>query len=141
MATTANGLPYPVGTDRVADGDDAIRALAEALDPAWVVLGLNATFSARPGSLVPAYRVIAGVVYLRGQIQKTTNLATGDAPLTFPIPARPTALVGLAFAASKGTAGSPNGRLEIATTGVGTINIDGANVGVWFSLDGVSYSR
>jgi len=32
MATTANGLPYPVGTDKVVDGDDAIRALAEAID-------------------------------------------------------------------------------------------------------------
>lgn len=30
--TTAKGYPYPVGTDRVMDGDDAIKALAEALD-------------------------------------------------------------------------------------------------------------
>lgn len=31
MATTPTGLPYPVGTDRVVDGDNAIRALAEAV--------------------------------------------------------------------------------------------------------------
>lgn len=31
-ANTAKGWPYPVGTDRVADGDDAIKALAEKLD-------------------------------------------------------------------------------------------------------------
>lgn len=31
MATTADGLPYPVGTDRLVDGDDAIKALADAL--------------------------------------------------------------------------------------------------------------
>jgi hypothetical protein len=31
-ATVAKGYPYPVGTDRVMDGDDAIRALAESLD-------------------------------------------------------------------------------------------------------------
>jgi hypothetical protein len=30
MATTAGGLPYPVGTDKVVDGDDAIKALALA---------------------------------------------------------------------------------------------------------------
>ena len=30
--TTRTGLPYPVGTDRVMDGDDAIKALAERLD-------------------------------------------------------------------------------------------------------------
>jgi len=33
MGITANGLPYPVPTDPIADGADAIRALAEALDP------------------------------------------------------------------------------------------------------------
>ena len=31
-ATTPNGLPYPVGTDLVRDGDDAIRDLALAVD-------------------------------------------------------------------------------------------------------------
>jgi len=31
-ATTGQGLPYPVGTDRVADGDNAIQALAQWLD-------------------------------------------------------------------------------------------------------------
>ncbi len=29
---TAKGYPYPVGTDRVMDGDDAIKALATAVD-------------------------------------------------------------------------------------------------------------
>ena len=32
MANTAGGLPYPVGTDFVVDGDNAMRALAEASD-------------------------------------------------------------------------------------------------------------
>ena len=31
MPTTPNGLPYPAGTDRVMDGDDAIKGLATAL--------------------------------------------------------------------------------------------------------------
>lgn len=35
MATTPGGLPYPVGTDKVVDGDDAIKALALAVDPAF----------------------------------------------------------------------------------------------------------
>jgi hypothetical protein len=34
MASTTNGLPYPVGTDKVVDGDNQIRALAEAVDTA-----------------------------------------------------------------------------------------------------------
>jgi hypothetical protein len=57
-ANTANGLPYPVGTDRVMDGDDAIKALAQAVDSAvfvaplmfathagGVALGANATIT------------------------------------------------------------------------------------------------
>lgn len=31
-ANTANGLPYPLGTDPIAQGDDSIMALATALD-------------------------------------------------------------------------------------------------------------
>jgi hypothetical protein len=31
MATNSKGYPYPVGTDRVMDGDDAIKALADAV--------------------------------------------------------------------------------------------------------------
>lgn len=32
--TTPGGLPYPTGNDKVRDGDDAIKALAEAADRA-----------------------------------------------------------------------------------------------------------
>lgn len=32
MGTTTAGYPYPEGTDKVIDGDNAIQALAEALD-------------------------------------------------------------------------------------------------------------
>lgn len=31
-ATTPKGFPYPEGTDRLMDGDNAIQALAEAVD-------------------------------------------------------------------------------------------------------------
>lgn len=31
-SATTNGYPFPVGTDRVMDGDNAIQALAEAAD-------------------------------------------------------------------------------------------------------------
>lgn len=32
MAATSRGYPYPLGTDRVMDGDDAIHALAQAVE-------------------------------------------------------------------------------------------------------------
>jgi hypothetical protein len=31
-ANTPNGYPYPLGTDRVMDGDDSIHSLADAVD-------------------------------------------------------------------------------------------------------------
>lgn len=31
-ANTSNGYPYPLGTDRVMDGDDSIKSLAEAVN-------------------------------------------------------------------------------------------------------------
>lgn len=44
MGTTASGYPFPVGTDRVMDGDDAIKALADKIEAnlrqgTWVVAG------------------------------------------------------------------------------------------------------
>jgi hypothetical protein len=43
MATTPQGLPYPLGTDRVVDGDNAIRALAEAVSSYMPVLNARQT--------------------------------------------------------------------------------------------------
>jgi hypothetical protein len=42
VASTSKGFPYPLGTDRVADGDNAIQALAEKVDTA---AGLHAAGS------------------------------------------------------------------------------------------------
>lgn len=39
MGSTTRGLPYPEGTDKVVDGDNAIRALAEAVDTKLVYNG------------------------------------------------------------------------------------------------------
>lgn len=41
MATTSDGLPYPLGTDLVRDGDNAIQALAVAIAQLarWVKAG------------------------------------------------------------------------------------------------------
>jgi hypothetical protein len=62
MATTANGLPYPVGTDKVVNGDDAIKALADALQ-------------ARGG----------GFSWVAAKVSVTTS-STGIAIVSFPVP-------------------------------------------------------
>lgn len=60
-STTTDGLPYPVGTDRVMDGDNAMQALAEALT------GRSA-------------RVATGVASITGAANVVRNLA-----ITFPV--------------------------------------------------------
>lgn len=50
MANTPKGFPYPVGTDRVMDGDDAIRALATAVDTAVGVIAAGVVSVTTPAS-------------------------------------------------------------------------------------------
>lgn len=52
MATTPNGLPYPVGTDRVMDGDDAIKALATAIRVFSTTVTVNLSTSPTAAILV-----------------------------------------------------------------------------------------
>lgn len=54
MATTPKGYPYPLGTDRVMDGDDAIHSLATAVETlAGVACAGNATLPAPSAINVP----------------------------------------------------------------------------------------
>ena len=62
-AQTPNGYPYPLGTDAVSQGDDAIKALADTLD-------------ARMGNLAMAAGMLTG--------QVTSNVSVVVA-LTFPV--------------------------------------------------------
>lgn len=88
MATTAGGLPYPVGTDRVVDGDNAIRALAEALDPrvtdtGWIaVTAFQNGFSGVGGSVYYRYR--NGMVALSGQLYRSTAPTSLTAAFVIP---------------------------------------------------------
>jgi hypothetical protein len=61
-STTANGLPYPVGTDRVMDGDNAIQALAEAIDAAALFAGNTGVLTAAAAGFTPA----SGITGLTG---------------------------------------------------------------------------
>lgn len=64
MGTTTNGLPYPDGTAKVRDGNDAIQALAEATDTklltpmATYTPTLGVGHVAGPGLLLARYRLI-----------------------------------------------------------------------------------
>ena len=148
MGTTATyGFPYPEGSDLVRDGNDVMAALAAAveaaLNPPWTALTLNATYTPRAGHHVPAYRVFAnGRVQLRGGIEKSSNIGSGNTPLTLPAAAQPTVTVVVAVATSRvGGTYPATGRLDIAPTGVCTVQVLDAGTLTWVSLDGVEYSK
>lgn len=89
MGTTAKGYPYPEGTDLVVDGDDAIEALATAIDtklPVAITSGL-------------------------ADLGTVTGQATGSKVVTFPVglfTAAPTASTtgNTSFPSSRGKANS-----------------------------------
>lgn len=61
MGTTANGLPYPEPTDAVADGANAIKALALAIDPNLKQLKFYASIVANSGAVGSTPLVITGL--------------------------------------------------------------------------------
>jgi len=69
------GIPYPIGTDRVSDGDNAIRALAEfAEGTEWVAPALLNGFTT--GTPPVAYRKDGvGNVHIQGPVSHTGNPA------------------------------------------------------------------
>ena len=107
---TASALPYPTGTDRVMDGDNAIQALAEALTPsAW------ATIPPASGIIVMAQRPFEyrthgdGTVEIRGGLQRTGSVDFTTATIdlgTLPVGARPMGHDAMIYACASGSAGA-----------------------------------
>jgi len=147
LTTPIFDFPYPEGSDLVQDGNDVIQALAEAiedaLNPPWTAITLNASYTARSGHHAPACRVFGdGTVELRGGIDKSSNIASNNTPFTLPTEAQPTAIVAVPFGVSRAAAtNSAVGRLDIAATGVATVNVIDTGTTTWMSLDGISFSK
>lgn len=87
MGTTAQGLPYPEPTDPVAAGADAIRALAEAIDPKliariWRRAHTSNIGGITTGTLIPTLDItvptIAGRLY---RVSLSVNGQAGSAEL------------------------------------------------------------
>jgi hypothetical protein len=126
---TPKGFPYPVGTDFLAQGDDAIKALAEALDAflftptAWIYPALGAGWStpSGPGSGPIAYaKDLAGNVHVQGII--TSPATAGAYAWTMPVGYRPPLVVG-GFAINVTTNGW--GALDVAATGEVNVSASG----------------
>lgn len=57
MANTTHGYPYPLGTDRLTDGDDVIHSLATAVDTQLGVAASGLVTTPVPGALNTAVSV------------------------------------------------------------------------------------
>jgi hypothetical protein len=80
MATTPRlALPYPVGTDRVMDGDNVIQALAEGLDFGGARASLAAFPVAQPVNAIVKPNMQCGYV-------EATTSASAIVTVTFPAP-------------------------------------------------------
>jgi len=107
MATTANGLPHPVGTDKVVDGDDAIHALATFLDPpygGWTnyvpVLG-NITLG--NGTLLARFHKLGRTVTTAGFVSFGSTTLNNASPMQVTLPTTATGLPALGVAAAADT--------------------------------------
>lgn len=89
--TTPLAYPYPTGTDRVMDGDNAIQALAEALDNDLAVgASQNLALGANLSGTITLYRR-AGTAFLNYNLTATAALANGAVLTTIPAGLRPDA--------------------------------------------------
>lgn len=150
LKTTVFQLPYPDGSELVKQGDNAIAALAAAIElalsPPWVSLvpSLQSGFAAAAGYQVPSYQLFAdGRVRFRGGISRGSNLTSGLVPIILPAEIRSTSIVSVPFVATRSatTSGSPTGQAIISTNGNVTIYVDNTVVSNFFVLDGVQYSK
>jgi len=79
--TTPGGLPYPLGTEPVRDGDNAIKNLAEAIDPKLFTVRTNA--ATYPYAAVPP---AGSRIILQTGIYSGSVLGGGLLIVTYPQP-------------------------------------------------------
>lgn len=91
MPTTTpapNLMPYPVGTDRVMDGDNAMQALAERVDTRmgkWTAYTPSIVSGASYSSAVANYLRTTDLVTVRARFTMTT-FGTNGAPARIALP-------------------------------------------------------
>jgi hypothetical protein len=121
-----------------AAATQAAASARHALASGWTTLALQNGWTGAPfGTSVPAVRTISGIVHLKGAIATT---GTNPVPFTLPAGFRPATEVYVAVDLCNAT----NGRLQIDTSGVVTVEAEGAafsNAACFTSLDGASFAK
>lgn len=93
--STTHGLPYPTGTDRVMDGDNAMQSLAEAVDTkalsdtGWVNLALDGTIFQAVGGYPLQYRKVNSRVEIHGAAKWASGAFFASVITNLPVGCRP----------------------------------------------------
>lgn len=150
MGTTPGGLPYPEPTDPVAAGADAIKALAQAVEPervpVWTPITPPANWQNLTGGYTPAgYSLTGSVVRVRGHLQYigATALTGASTVLVLPAEARPTVNHDYVTWLAGGSAATA---LRMLINTVGNVNVyfsstAQATTNAWITLDGILLYR
>ncbi len=129
-------VALPVGLPSTATAQAATSA-PYALASGWTPLTLQNGWTNSPfGTSAAAVRTISGIIHLKGAIATT---GTNPVPFTLPAAFRPAAAVFVPV----DLCNAANGRLQIETSGVVTVQAEGgtfSNAACFTSLDGVSFA-
>ncbi len=129
--TPTLAIPYPVGTDRVMDGDNAMQAMAESVESlmlaTWQAIpGLVGTAIA--GYVTAGYAKIGQVVELRGVANYAGGWGAGATLGTLPAGSRPTASLSFLVIFGSGTGiitVSATGTVVAVAAGTGAVHFNG----------------
>lgn len=72
-ATTTQGVPYPLGTDRVSDGDNAIQALAQWVDSSITFGACTLASDTGPGPNASQWFTNCQAIASGGGVTQNTN--------------------------------------------------------------------
>lgn len=86
MGTTSGGLPYPDPTDPVAEGADAIRALAEKLDIAGTYVPALTNITLGNGTLTGKYWITARMLMGEVVVGFNSTTTTAATPIAIGMP-------------------------------------------------------
>lgn len=130
VAGSGNLGSNSVTTAKIAANAVTVDKLA---DTGWTALGFANSYSA--GSIAPAYRILAGVCYLRGDFYRSSAPTTRTTASTLPSGARPTAVIVLPVRSSASALD-----VQIDTSGnIGFMTTNAYTSGIGYILSGLSF--
>lgn len=127
--TTPKGYPYPTGSDRVQDGDNAIQALAQAVnDRAIQHRGHGGNLDAG-GTAQPSLPATLFIITGRVTVNFVSSVGT---PIVFPGGGFPNGVLGISMTTASSPPGVPlvNGisKTQVVPGATGSVNLNSVDV-------------